>query len=48
VARRLAVAGFLALAPDGLSSLGGYPGDDDAGRWERTLALLREHLQADI
>jgi carboxymethylenebutenolidase len=32
VARRLAVAGFLALAPDGLSSLGGYPGDDDTGR----------------
>jgi carboxymethylenebutenolidase len=32
VARRLAVAGFIALAPDGLSSLGGYPGDDDTGR----------------
>lgn len=32
VARRLATAGFLALAPDGLSSLGGYPGDDDDGR----------------
>ena len=32
VARRLAVAGFIALAPDGLSSLGGYPGDDDKGR----------------
>ncbi len=32
VARRLAVAGFTALAPDGLSSLGGYPGDDDKGR----------------
>ncbi len=32
VARRLAVAGFVALAPDGLSSLGGYPGDDDKGR----------------
>ena len=32
VARRLAVAGFVALAPDGLSSLGGYPGNDDKGR----------------
>jgi carboxymethylenebutenolidase len=32
VARRLAVAGFVALAPDGLSSLGGYPGDDEQGR----------------
>ncbi|MDB5544526.1 MAG: clcD 2 [Hyphomicrobiales bacterium] len=32
VARRLAVAGFVALAPDGLSSLGGYPGDDEKGR----------------
>ncbi|MFA7666074.1 MAG: dienelactone hydrolase family protein [Burkholderiaceae bacterium] len=32
VARRLALAGFLALAPDGLSALGGYPGNDDDGR----------------
>jgi carboxymethylenebutenolidase len=32
VARRLAVAGFVALAPDGLSPLGGYPGNDDQGR----------------
>jgi len=32
VARRLAKAGFLALAPDGLSSVGGYPGNDEAGR----------------
>ncbi len=32
VARRVAKAGFLALAPDGLTSLGGYPGNDDAGR----------------
>ncbi|MFY7890863.1 MAG: dienelactone hydrolase family protein, partial [Spirosomataceae bacterium] len=32
VARRLAVAGFLALAPDALSPLGGYPGSDDKGR----------------
>jgi carboxymethylenebutenolidase len=32
VARRLAVDGFLALAPDGLTPLGGYPGNDDDGR----------------
>ncbi len=32
VARRLAVSGFLALAPDALSPLGGYPGNDDEGR----------------
>ena len=31
VARRLAVAGFMAFAPDGLTSLGGYPGDDERG-----------------
>jgi carboxymethylenebutenolidase len=32
VARRFAVAGFLALAPDGLAPVGGYPGNDDDGR----------------
>jgi carboxymethylenebutenolidase len=32
VARRAAVDGFLALAPDGLSPVGGYPGNDDDGR----------------
>jgi carboxymethylenebutenolidase len=32
VARRLAVQGFLALAPDALAPLGGYPGNDDEGR----------------
>lgn len=32
VARRAGVAGFLALAPDGLSPVGGYPGNDDDGR----------------
>lgn len=31
VARRVAKAGFVALAPDGLSSVGGYPGNDDKG-----------------
>lgn len=32
VARRLGVEGFLALAPDGLFPVGGYPGNDDDGR----------------
>ncbi len=32
VARRLAVAGFIAFAPDVLTPLGGYPGNDDDGR----------------
>jgi carboxymethylenebutenolidase len=32
VARRLAVDGFIAFAPDALTPLGGYPGNDDAGR----------------
>ncbi len=32
VARRVAKAGFMALAPDGLTSVGGYPGNDTAGR----------------
>jgi carboxymethylenebutenolidase len=31
VARRLALEGFMTLAPDGLTSLGGYPGDDVKG-----------------
>lgn len=32
VCRRAAVAGFIALAPDALTPLGGYPGTDDEGR----------------
>jgi len=32
VARRVALAGFVAFAPDALYPLGGYPGSDDAGR----------------
>jgi carboxymethylenebutenolidase len=31
VARRLAIADFIAFAPDALTSLGGYPGDDEKG-----------------
>jgi carboxymethylenebutenolidase len=32
VTRRLAIAGYLAFAPDALTPLGGYPGSDDEGR----------------
>ena len=47
VARRAAVAGFLALAPDGLAPLGGYPGNDDDGRvMQRSLDHAR--LQQDM
>src|SRR6266849_1550823 len=31
VARRFATQNFMALAPDGLTSVGGYPGDDEKG-----------------
>src|SRR5678809_654745 len=31
VARRLALANFIAVAPDGLTSVGGYPGSDEKG-----------------
>ena len=31
IARRLALANFIAFAPDGLTSVGGYPGNDEAG-----------------
>lgn len=34
VARRLAVANFIAFAPDGLTSVGGYPGNDEKGAAE--------------
>ena len=37
VARRLALANFVAFAPDGLTSVGGYPGSDEKGA-----ALFRE------
>jgi carboxymethylenebutenolidase len=36
VARRAAIAGFVALAPDGLTPAGGYPGNDDEGRTLQT------------
>jgi carboxymethylenebutenolidase len=47
VARRVGAAGFLALAPDGLTSLGGYPGNDDDGRTMQA-KLEREKLLEDF
>jgi len=47
VARRAAVAGFLALAPDGLSPVGGYPGNDDDGR-EAQRNLVPAKLDQDM
>lgn len=47
VARRTGLAGFLALAPDGLTPLGGYPGTDDEGR-EMQRKLDREKLNQDF
>ncbi|WP_206030332.1 dienelactone hydrolase family protein [Roseomonas sp. AR75] len=47
VARRLAVEGFLALAPDGLAPLGGYPGNDDEGR-EMQARLEQPKLRTDM
>ncbi len=32
VGRRVALAGFISIAPDALTPLGGYPGNDDQGR----------------
>ena len=47
VARRAAVAGFVALAPDGLTPAGGYPGNDDDGR-ELQAKLDQAKLRADM
>jgi len=47
VARRCAVEGFLALAPDGLAPLGGYPGNDDDGR-EMQAKLDQAKLRTDM
>ena len=47
VARRAAIAGFLALAPDGLAPVGGYPGNDDAGR-ELQAKLDQAKLRQDM
>ena len=47
VARRAAVEGFLALAPDGLFPVGGYPGNDDDGR-KLQAGLDQGKLRADF
>lgn len=47
VARRLAIEGFLALAPDGLSAVGGYPGNDDEGRTLQA-QIPYDQLKADM
>ena len=47
VARRAAVEGFLALAPDGLFPAGGYPGNDDDGR-ELQAKLDQNKLRTDM
>jgi carboxymethylenebutenolidase len=43
VSRRLGMAGFIAFAPDALTPLGGYPGNDDDGR-----ALQRQRDGAEM
>ncbi len=47
VARRFATQGFLALAPDGLSPVGGYPGNDDDGK-ELQRSLDQTKLKQDM
>ncbi len=47
VVRRTAKAGYLALGPDGLSPLGGYPGTDEEGR-EMQRSLDGAKLMADF
>ncbi|MEQ8968349.1 MAG: YghX family hydrolase [Azospirillaceae bacterium] len=47
VVRRTAKAGYLALGPDGLSPLGGYPGTDEEGR-EMQRSLDGARLMADF
>ncbi len=47
VVRRAAVAGFLAIGPDALTSLGGYPGTDEAGA-EMQRKLEQPKMMADF
>ncbi len=47
VARRAALEGFVALAPDGLFPAGGYPGNDDDGRALQA-GLDQAKLRADM
>ena len=45
VARRAALAGFISIAPDALTPLGGYPGNDDAGRESQSKRNRDEMLE---
>ena len=45
VARKAALAGFITLAPDALTPLGGYPGDDDKGREMQSKRDPKEMLE---
>lgn len=45
VARRAALAGFISIAPDALTPLGGYPGNDDQGRELQTKRDRNEMLE---
>ena len=45
VARRVALAGFISLAPDALTPLGGYPGNDDQGREMQSKRDTKEMLE---
>ncbi|MDO9103719.1 MAG: dienelactone hydrolase family protein [Methylovulum sp.] len=47
IARRIALDNFIAFAPDGLASVGGYPGDEDKAR-ELFQKLDKAKLQADF
>ena len=47
VARRVATANFMAFAPDGLTTVGGYPGDEDKGR-EEFAKLDRDKMMEDF
>jgi carboxymethylenebutenolidase len=45
VGRRTALDGFISLAPDALSPLGGYPGNDDEGRTMQSKRDRNEMLE---
>jgi carboxymethylenebutenolidase len=45
VARRAALAGFITIAPDMLTPLGGYPGNDDDGRTMQSKRDRNEMLE---
>lgn len=47
VARRVATANFIAFAPDGLTTAGGYPGDEDQAR-EAFAKLDRDKMMEDF